>query len=423
MTAQVTGGKVCPDGQSLRHTVFQRSQRGVVNSNLLEWCSDSTGWRQTQLQHFSFLCLLPCFRDFFARLTVFLILQGAIRRGRRPHFPPLFPLLRSLFDLTLQMPLVFLVSAVPRASRDRFLDVSASRGNRRPCRPSQLTKRDIFFLTGQSNPLHRLQLFLRQFWTKNGYIVESQGSCHCQHSRAAMPPVQTAPFPSWQHSPTRFIVCSSILVNSGQGTVELLKSKLLSIVSQGCSDSRQIQTETSVTLSTTLLFLAQNWRGQLLDGLGNARDQEALSAKATDRTAAPLAAQSNPFIVCGCTLHQFWARNSNVVESVTLVSVGIVQESLHLPDWLHFFGDEWVSAMWHEYANDNDRKGATTLNTEMAAHGLTFIQRTPWRKSLGVDENARTAAYGSHEWPYGWHVPFTCMVTYWRCCLLSLLWS
>ena len=55
--------------------------------------------------------------------TVFLKLPGAIRRGRRPHFPPLFPLLRSLFDLTLQKPPVFLVSAVPRATRDRFLDV------------------------------------------------------------------------------------------------------------------------------------------------------------------------------------------------------------------------------------------------------------------------------------------------------------
>ena len=171
MTAQVTGGKVCPDGQSLHHTVFQRSQRGVVNSNLLERCGDSTGW------HFSFLCFLPCFRDFFARLTVFLILQGAIRRGRRPHFPPLFPLLRSLFDLTLQMPPV---SAVPRATRDRFLDVSASRGNRRPCRPSQVTKRDIFFLTGQSNPLHRLQLYPRQFWTRNGGVVEIQTLVNCQ---------------------------------------------------------------------------------------------------------------------------------------------------------------------------------------------------------------------------------------------------
>ena len=59
----------------------------------------------------------------------------------------------------------------------------------------------------------------------------------------------------------------------------------------------------------------------------------------------------------------------------------------------------------------------------MAAHAFRLTQRTPWRRSLGVDENAETAAYGSmrghtddmhhsHE-----------LVTYQLFCLHSSLWS
>ena len=40
-----------------------------------------------------------------------------------------------------------------------FLMYSASHGNRKPCRPGERTKRDIFF-TAQSKPLHRLQPIL-----------------------------------------------------------------------------------------------------------------------------------------------------------------------------------------------------------------------------------------------------------------------
>ena len=47
------------------------------------------------------------------------------------------------------------------------------------------------------------------------------------------------------------------------------------------------------------------------------------------------------------------------------------------------------------------RSEAPTLKTVVAVHGLTFTQRTPLRKSLGLYDNAEKAACESHEWTYG----------------------
>ena len=75
-----------------------------------------------------------------------------------------------------------------------FLMYSASHGIQKPCRPGEgpngagseplhrgakdqtlvTDADDFFFLTAQSNSLHHLQLFPRQFRTRNGGVVESQ---------------------------------------------------------------------------------------------------------------------------------------------------------------------------------------------------------------------------------------------------------
>ena len=44
----------------------------------------------------------------------------------------------------------------------------------KPCRPRQRTKRYLILLDSIVEPIHRVQLFLRQLWTMNGKIVESQ---------------------------------------------------------------------------------------------------------------------------------------------------------------------------------------------------------------------------------------------------------
>ena len=44
----------------------------------------------------------------------------------------------------------------------------------KPCRPRQRTKRYLFHLDNTVEPIHRVQLFLRQLWTMIGKVVESQ---------------------------------------------------------------------------------------------------------------------------------------------------------------------------------------------------------------------------------------------------------